>query len=127
MAVDNGARGVGGVAMDRSMGAQRAHSSGGGIWAKTDDAAGTVTGDGGDMGTVTCGMEAAMMGGAAVDRVSGAWGHTWVRGAQGPRTGMRTETRGPHGMGGLDLLLQYQNARRTRKRDRGVHMRMPHH
>ena len=85
----------------------------------------------GDVGTATHGMEA-MTGGVAMDRASGAWGHTWVRGAQGPRTGMRTETRGLRGTGCLDLLLQYQNERRTkmrhtRKRDGGVHMRVPRH
>ena len=138
VAVDDGARGAGGMAVDGSMGAQRAHSSGDGIWAKTGDAVGTVTSDGGDMGTAARGMEAVMVGtatrgmeavtgGVAMDRASGVLGHTWVRGAQGPQTGMRTKTCGPHGTGGLDLLLQYQNERRTRKRDGGVHMRMPHH
>ena len=63
MAVDDRARGVGGVAVDGSMGVQRARSGGGGVWAKSD-AAGTVTGDGGDMGTTTRGMEA-MTDGAA--------------------------------------------------------------
>ena len=41
VAVDDGARGAGGVAVDGSMGAQRAHSGGG------------MTGDGGDVGTAT--------------------------------------------------------------------------
>ena len=63
MAMDDGARGVGGMAVDGSMGAQRACSGGGGVWAKSD-AVGTVTGDGGDVGTTTRGMEA-MTGGAA--------------------------------------------------------------
>ena len=36
VAVDNGARGAGGVAVDGSMGAQRACSGGHGIWAKSD-------------------------------------------------------------------------------------------
>ena len=50
VAVDDGARGVGGMAVVGSMRAQRAHSGGGGVWAKSD-AVGTMTGDGGDMGT----------------------------------------------------------------------------
>ena len=43
VAVDDGARGAGGVAV---VGVQRACSSGGEVWAKMGDAAGTVTGDG---------------------------------------------------------------------------------
>ena len=70
VAVDDGARGAGGMAVDRSMGVQRAHSGGRGVWAKSDTT-GTVTGNGGDIGTVTHGMEA-VTGGAAVDRAS--WG-----------------------------------------------------
>ena len=68
VAVDNRARGAGGVAVDGSMGAQRAYSGGGGVWAKSD-AAGAMTGDGGDVGTATRGMEA-VTGGMAVDRAS---------------------------------------------------------
>ena len=52
MAVDNRARGAGGMVVDGSMGVQRACSSGGGVWAKSD-AMGTMTGDGGDVGTAT--------------------------------------------------------------------------
>ena len=40
------------------------------------DAAGAVTGDGDDVGTMTCGMEA----GTAVDRASWAWVHAWDAG-----------------------------------------------
>ena len=57
VAVDDRARGAGGVAVDRSMGAQRACSGGRGVWAKSDTI-GPVTGNGGDVGTVTHGMEA---------------------------------------------------------------------
>ena len=42
VAVDDGARGAGGVAV---VGAQRARSGGGEVWAKTGDAVGAVTGD----------------------------------------------------------------------------------
>ena len=41
-AMDDGARGAGGMAVGR---AQRAHSGGGEVWAKTGDAAGAVTGN----------------------------------------------------------------------------------
>ena len=78
------------------------------------------------MGTATHGMEA-MMGGAGMDRASGAWVNTWVRGAQRPWMGMGAKTRGPCGTGDLDLLLLYQNERHTRKRGGGVHMRVPRH
>ena len=78
------------------------------------------------MGTATRGMEA-MTGGAGVDRASGAWVNTWVRGAQRPWMGMGAKTRGLHGMGALDLLLLYQNERHTRKTGGGVHTRMPCH
>ena len=70
VAEDDRARGAGGVAVDRSMGAQRARNGGRGVWAKSD-ATGAVTGNRGDVGTATHGMEA-MTGGAAVDRAS--WG-----------------------------------------------------
>ena len=63
VAVDDGAWGAGGVAVDGSMGAQRARSGGGGVWAKSD-AAGAMTGDRGDVGTTTRGMEV-VTGGAA--------------------------------------------------------------
>ena len=81
MAEDNEARGAGGVAVDGSMGAQRARSGGRGVWAKSD-AMGAVTGNGGDVGTVTCGMEA-VTGGAAVDRAS--WGVGARMGERGTR------------------------------------------
>ena len=42
VAMDDGARGVGGVAV---VGAQRACSSGGEVWAKMGDAAGAMTSD----------------------------------------------------------------------------------
>ena len=62
---------------------------------------------------MTRGMEA-MTGGVGVDRASGVWVNTWVRGAQRPWTGMGAETHGPRSTGGLDLLLLYQNERHTR-------------
>ena len=74
VAVDDRARGVGGVAVDGSMGAQRACSSGGGVWAKSD-ATGAVTGNGGDVGTATRGM--------AVDRAS--WGVGACMGERGAK------------------------------------------
>ena len=70
VAMDNGAMGACGMAVNGSMGAQRAHSGGSGVWAKSD-AMGAMTGDGGDVITATHGMEA-MAGGAAVHRAS--WG-----------------------------------------------------
>ena len=85
MAVDDGARGVGGVAVDRSMGAQRARSGGCGVWAKSDTT-GAMTGNGGDVGTVTHGMEA-VTGGAAVDRAS--WGVGARMGERGTRVSKR--------------------------------------
>ena len=81
MAVDDGARGAGSVAVDRSMGAQRARSGGHGIWAKSDTT-GAVTGNRGDVGTATHGMEA-VTGGAAVDRAS--WGVGARMGERGTR------------------------------------------
>ena len=81
VAVDDGARGVGGVAVDRSMGAQRACSSRCGVWAKSDTT-GAVTGNGGDVGTATHGMEA-VTGGVAVDRAS--WGVVARMGERGTR------------------------------------------
>ena len=59
------------------MGPQRARGGGNGIWTRTGDTAGAVTGDGGGVGAATRGMEA-VMGGAAMDRASGAWVRTWV-------------------------------------------------
>ena len=85
-----------------------------------------VTGDGGGVGATTRGMEA-VMGGAAMDKASGAWVCAWVRGTQGCQIGMEAKTHGLHGTGGLDLLLQYKNERHTKLRGKGVHMCMPCH
>ena len=79
--VDDRASGAGGMAVDGSMVAQRACSSGRGVWAKSDTM-GAVTGNGGDVGTVTHGMEA-VTGGAAVDRAS--WGVGACIGERGTR------------------------------------------
>ena len=81
MAMDDRARGAGGMTVDGSMGVQRACSGGGGVWAKSD-AMGTVTGDRGDVGTTTHGMEA-VAGGVAVDRAS--WGVGVRMGERGTR------------------------------------------
>ena len=53
MAVDDGARGTGGVAVDGSMGPQKACGGGNGIWIRTGDMAGAMTGDGGGVGAAT--------------------------------------------------------------------------
>ena len=85
VAVDDGARGAGGVAVDRSMGAQRARSGERGVWAKSYTT-GTMTGNGGDVGTATHGMEA-VTGGVAVDRAS--WGVGACMGERGTRVSKR--------------------------------------